>query len=247
MPAYNSSKYIARSINSVLRQTYSSWELLIIDDCSTDNTCAIALKYADSDFRIRLLKNNINSEAAVSRNYGLLEAKGKWIAFLDSDDVWLDKKLELQLKFMLENNYSFTYTNYRLEIDNKLSDYIYTGPKIVTRKKLAQYCYFSTITVMYNREIIGTHQIRNVKKHNDYLLWLTIINKSNCYLFDYCLSYYVKHKDSISSGSKFIQIKYLYLMYRNGLNYGYIKSMHRTVVNIVFGIFKKLVYKKAIK
>ena len=93
MPSYNTGKYISESIQSVLNQTYQNWELIIVDDCSTDDTDKV-IKTFLSDNRIRFLKNEINSGAAVSRNYALREAKGKWIAFLDSDDIWVPQKLE---------------------------------------------------------------------------------------------------------------------------------------------------------
>ena len=116
MPSYNTAEYIEESIKSVQNQIYENWELIIVDDCSTDNTDDILKKYIESDKRIHYLKNEKNSGAAVSRNRALREAKGKWIAFLDSDDLWLPTKLERQLKYMKDNNYHFSYTNYE-EID----------------------------------------------------------------------------------------------------------------------------------
>lgn len=105
MPSYNTAKFISKTIESVLEQTYKNWELLIVDDCSTDNTDEIVSKYDDD--RIIYLKNKKNSGAAVSRNKALKNAKGKWIAFLDSDDLWYPTKLEEQIKYMKKNKYSF--------------------------------------------------------------------------------------------------------------------------------------------
>ena len=99
MPSYNTAKYIEESIKSVLAQTYMNWELLIVDDCSTDNTDEIVQPFL-SDKRVKYLKNEKNSGAAISRNRALREAKGKWIAFLDSDDLWMPEKLEKQIAFM---------------------------------------------------------------------------------------------------------------------------------------------------
>ena len=99
MPSYNTAKYIGETIKSVQAQTYENWELIIVDDCSTDNTDTAVDPFL-SDERIRYLKNSRNSGAAVSRNYALREAKGKWIAFLDSDDLWFPDKLEKQINFM---------------------------------------------------------------------------------------------------------------------------------------------------
>lgn len=99
MPSYNTAKYITETVESVLRQTYPFWELIIVDDCSTDETDKLVKPYL-ADARVRYLKNNHNSGAAVSRNHALREAKGKWIAFLDSDDIWLPEKLEKQIEFI---------------------------------------------------------------------------------------------------------------------------------------------------
>lgn len=128
MPSYNTGKFIKETINSVIAQTYSNWELIIVDDCSTDNTDEIVKSINDN--RIIYLKNETNSGAAISRNKALREAKGRWIAFLDSDDLWKNDKLEKQIKFMKENNCYFSYTNY-IEIDenDNTNGKRITGPK----------------------------------------------------------------------------------------------------------------------
>ena len=115
MPSYNTAQYIADSIASVRAQTYQDWELIIVDDCSTDHTDEIVASFLE-DARIRYLKNESNSGAAVSRNRALREAKGKWIAFLDSDDLWHPEKLEKQIAFMKTNGYHFTYTDYDIHV-----------------------------------------------------------------------------------------------------------------------------------
>lgn len=152
MPAYNSSQYIRNSINSIQKQTYSNWELIIVDDCSIDNTVEIikALK----EPRIRLFVNSENSGAAISRNKALREAKGRWIAFLDSDDIWKRTKLEEQLNFMKKEGYSFTYTDYRIQLNDKWLPYICTGPDKINKRKMYNYCYFSTITVVNIKGVI---------------------------------------------------------------------------------------------
>ena len=108
-PVYNCAKFIAETINSVIAQTYINWELIIVDDCSTDDTENIVRSFQDQ--RIHYYQNVVNSGAAVSRNRALREAKGRWIAFLDSDDLWLPNKLDRQIKFMMDNHISFSYTN----------------------------------------------------------------------------------------------------------------------------------------
>ena len=140
MPSYNTGGFIKSSIESVIAQSYSNWELIIVDDCSTDNTDKVVEDYL-SDNRIHYIKNDKNSGAAISRNRALREAKGKWIAFLDSDDLWEPKKLEKQIAFMQENGYAFSYTDYMIQLNGEWLPYIYTGPRVVTRRKMYDYRY----------------------------------------------------------------------------------------------------------
>ena len=133
MPSYNTGALIAESIRSVLAQTYGNWELLIVDDCSGDDTCE-AVKPFLSDARIRFFRNENNSGAAVSRNRALREAKGRWIAFLDSDDLWTPEKLEKQLGFMERGGYHFSYTAYaEMDEQGKRNGKIVRGPKKITK------------------------------------------------------------------------------------------------------------------
>lgn len=243
MPSYNTAEFIRDTINSVLAQTYINWELIIVDDCSTDNTDEV-IKLFLADTRIHYIKNEKNSGAAVSRNRALREAKGKWIAFLDSDDIWVPEKLKKQIAFMEENSYSFTYTDYMIQLNGEWLPYIYTGPNVVTRTKMYNYCYFSTITVMYDREKIGLLQIENLRKNNDYAMWLQAIEKSNCYRLPECLSFYIKHEGSVSSGSKIRLIKWHYILYNTGMHKGTVVSIFLTIRNLFFGVIKKVKYKK---
>ena len=243
MPSYNTAEYIAESIKSVQNQTYTDWELLIVDDCSTDNTDDAVQAFL-SDSRIRYIKNETNSGAAISRNRALREAKGKWIAFLDSDDLWHPEKLQKQIDFMEENGYAFTYTDYMIKQNGQWIPYVYDGPMVVNRTMMYNYCYFSTITVMYDREKIGLIQIEDLRKNNDYAMWLQIIEKSKCYRLPECLSYYIKHEGSVSSGSKLKLIKWHYILFNKGLHKSPLASWVLTGRNLFFGVLKKLYYKK---
>ena len=244
MPSYNSEAYIKDSIESILKQTYQDWELLIVDDCSTDKTVEIVKSFKDS--RIKLYINEHNSGAALSRNKALREAKGKWIAFLDSDDVWLPTKLEEQLAFMIKNNYDFTYTDYRICENGIWEKVIRTAPKKVTYRKLFNYCYFSTITVIYNAKKIGLIQIGDIKKNNDYAMWFKALKNTVAYRYPKCLSYYIKHDNSVSSGAKRKLIKWHYLLYKKEMGYGKLKSSILTLNNLWHGVWKKIIYKKKV-
>ncbi len=245
-PSYNTAQYIAKTIQSVQAQTYTNWEMIIVDDCSTDHTDEVVAPFL-SDPRIRYLKNPQNSGAAISRNFALREAKGKWIAFLDSDDLWSPEKLEKQINFMMENDYKFTYTDYRICINGKWMPYINIAPNKVTKRKLYNYCYFSTITVMYDSECIGLIQIADLRKNNDYAMWLQAIEKASAYRLPECLSYYIKREQSISSGKKTKLIKWHYILFRKGLNKGRVASFFLTLNNMFWGVLKKVRYKKKLK
>ncbi len=242
MPSYNSAEYIRSSIMSVINQTYREWELIIVDDCSEDDTVNIIKGYNDE--RIKLFVNKKNEGAALSRNTALRNASGRWIAFLDSDDVWDKEKLRIQMEYMKKNNYAFSYTDYMLQMNGELLPYIYTAPNHINKRKIYDYCYISTITVMYDQTVVGLIQIEDLKKNNDYAMWLLAIEKTDFYRCPKCLSYYIKHKGSISSGNKLMLIKWHYILFRKGMKRGRIMSCVFTVNNLIHGLVKKILYRK---
>lgn len=246
MPAYNCGDCIERTINNILNQTYENWELIIVDDCSADDTVLKIKKFNDE--RIRFFRNETNSGAAITRNKALREAKGKYIAFQDSDDLWEERKLEIQYKYMKRHNYKFTYTDYRIITpEGKKLPYECTGPAKVTKRKLYNYCYFSTITVMYDREAIGLIQIEDIRKNNDYAMWFQAVEKTDCYRLPMCLSYYCKRENSISSGSKINLIKYHYLLFRKALHKNVFLSIIFTINNLFHGVIKKIKYRRYVE
>lgn len=248
MPSYNTAQYIAESIQSVLKQSYQDWELIIVDDCSTDNTDEIVAPFL-ADKRIKYLKNTKNSGAAVSRNRALKEAKGRWIAFLDSDDLWFTDKLGKQISFMESNGYSFSYTNY-LEIDSegKKNGIKVTGPKKITETGFYNYCWPGCLTVMYDAKVVGLIQIADIKKNNDYAMWLKVCRKADCYLLDDELALYRRsRKGSISSHSKLSLIRWHFNLYHLADKHNFFMSAYFTVRNVIFGLIKKIIYVKNIK
>ena len=244
MPSYNTGKFIKETINSVLNQTYNNWELIIVDDCSTDDTEEIV--NAIKDNRIKFLKNSTNSGAAISRNKAIKEAKGKWIAFLDSDDLWKKEKLEKQIRFMEENHYDFSYTNYT-EIDEEGNEkgIKITGPKKITKTGMYNYCWPGCLTVMYNAEKIGLIQIEDIRKNNDYAMWLKVCQKADCYLLDEVLAQYRKGRvGSVSTHSIRTMIGWHYMLYHEAEKMGKLESLFNTGRNLLFGYYKKRKYVK---
>lgn len=241
MPSYNTGKFIQETINSVKNQTYNNWELIIVDDGSTDNTDEVVR--AIKDDRIKYIKNKVNKGAAISRNIALREAKGRWIAFLDSDDLWKEDKLEKQIKFMEDNNYYFSYTNY-IEIDenSKFNGKKITGPKKITRIGMFNYCWPGCLTVMYDSKRIGLIQIEDIKKNNDYAMWLKVCKKVDCYLLNEDLAMYRKRTGSISNHSYKTLIKWHYKLYKDVEKQNIVCSIFNTFRNIIFGLYKKKRY-----
>lgn len=190
MPTYNCGRFIGESIRSVLTQTYTNWELLIVDDCSTDNTAEVVAAFTDP--RIHYQRNEHNSGAAVTRNTALRMVKGRYIAFLDSDDLWLPEKLEKQIAFMQQNGYAFTYANYQIMNE----DGSLTGKqlKMPTSLTYYQYCCNTAIgclTVVIDKQQTGYFLMPNIKSSHDMALWLLIMRRGfKAYAFPECLASY---------------------------------------------------------
>lgn len=243
-PNWNCAKYICETIKSVQAQTYQNWEMIIVDDCSTDNSEEVVKPFLELDKRIRFLKNVKNSGAAVSRNYALREAKGRWITFLDSDDLWLPEKLEKQLKFMVENGYKFSYTTYKeMDNDSRETGVEIHGPKHVTKLGMFAFCWPGCLTVMYNREAVGLIQIADIKKNNDYAMWLRVCRKSDCYLLDEILAKYRRGRvGSVSTHSYSTMIRWHYKLWHEAEGKNVIVSAFWTFVNLICGIYKKIFF-----
>lgn len=243
MPSYNTAAYIKETINSVISQTYQQWELIIVDDCSTDNTDEIVDSFL-KDPRIRYMKNERNSGAAVSRNRAIREARGKWIAFLDSDDLWMSEKLEKQIAFMKRNEYSFSYTSYEeIDVDGNSTGVKVAGPKKITKIGMFNYCWLGCLTVMYDAEKIGLIQIVDIKKNNDYAMWLKVCKKADCYLLDEFLAKYRRGRvGSVSTHGIRTMIGWHYKLFREAEKQGIVRSLINTVRNLIFGFYKKKRY-----
>jgi glycosyltransferase involved in cell wall biosynthesis len=246
MPSYNTGRFIAESIRSVLAQTYTNWELIIVDDASTDDTDAVVedlKRNCERRKAIHYLKNAQNSGAAVSRNRALREARGEWIAFLDSDDLWTPDKLEKQLAFMAQNGYAFSYTRYgEMGEDGKPTGTLVGGPKRITKTGMFNYCWPGCLTVMYNREVVGDIQIADIRKNNDYAIWLKACRKADCYLLPETLASYRKRGGSISRHSYVALIKWHYKLYREAEGLNPVSSLWITGRNLFFGVWKKIKY-----
>jgi teichuronic acid biosynthesis glycosyltransferase TuaG len=178
MPSYNCKEYISYSIESVIEQTYKDWELLIVDDYSTDGTVDLLKEWEKGDGRIRIFYQTVNEGAAVARNIALAHARGRYIAFLDSDDRWKKDKLEAQLAYMMDNKYAFTFTAYEW-IDQKgeyLNKYI-RAPKRVDYQTMLKNTIVGCLTVLIDRDQVGDFRMPNIRTRQDLATWLMILKR----------------------------------------------------------------------
>lgn len=199
MPAYNVSEFIALSIESVLNQTLQDWELLIVNDCSSDNTASIVGSYL-CDSRLKLINNNVNLGGAASRNVAIEAAQGRYIAFLDADDLWVANKLEVQVRFMQENHISFSFTSYITMTEaGCLMDRIEV-PKCVSFSKLLKHNYIGCLTAIYDAQPFGKIYMPLVRKRQDFALWLELLKRFDCaYGLNECLGFYRIRSGSLSA------------------------------------------------
>lgn len=248
MPSWNTAKFIAESIQCVINQTYQNWELLIVDDCSTDNTDEVVAPFLE-DKRIKYLHNEKNSGAALTRNKAMREAQGEWIAFLDSDDLWTPDKLEKQVSFMKENGYVLSYTEYEKidEEDKPLNIYV-TGPYVVNKRKMYNYDYIGQLTMMYSAKHFGLIQIKDIKKNNDYAIRLKLYKKAGteAHLLKENLAKYRIRKKSISHDKLSKKLKSHYDLFHMCDEKSAIAAVWFACWNMWFGLLKKRNYEKKI-
>ena len=248
MPSYNCGRFIKESIQSVQAQTYQNWELLFVDDCSKDDTLQTLMGLKENDKRINVFQNMQNSGAAVARNVALRAARGRWIAFLDSDDLWEPTKLERQINFMEENGYAFSYHDY-VEIDEEdkeLGIHV-SGKKKVGKLGMFSCCWPGCLTVMYDAEKIGLIQVKDVKKNTDTEIWLKAVRKTDCHLLSECLARYRRRSNSITPTTLWRRIMAHYPLFRVAEQMNPVAATFMVVVNVFGNAYKKLFYVRRYK
>lgn len=225
-PSYNSEKFIAETIQSVLEQTYKNWELIVVDDCSIDTTTAIVKEFIDNDSRIHFIRLAKNSGAGVARQTALEKATGKYIAFLDSDDIWKPEKLQKQIEFMQREKQPFAFSFYDcIDEDSKPLQKRIEAPNPLTYNQLF-YCNFvGNLTGIYDIDFFGKITISTIRKRQDWMVWLTILQKlKSAKPVPESLAYYRIRKDSLST-SKVKLLKYNYAVYRKHHQFNVVKSL----------------------
>lgn len=223
-PSYNCSRFIGKTIDSIIAQTYTNWELIITDDNSSDESCEIIKRYVAADPRIKLLTLSTNSGAGVARNNSIAHATGRYIAFCDSDDRWMPHKLETQLKFMTEKDCALCYSSYEVydEDDNHKG-------KVVCRKEIRFINILmdngiGCLTAIYDAQKLGKVFMPTLRKRQDWGLWINIVKMCGvAYGIQESLALYRYRAGSISS-NKMNLVKYNLNVYRSVLGYSKLKS-----------------------
>ena len=237
MPTYNCGRFITETIESTQAQTYENWEIEIVDDCSKDDTKEIVEALIAKDPRIHYHCLETNSGAAVAGTEAMKLARGEYMAFCDSDDLWMPDKLERQLAFMNENGYAFSCTAYeQIDEESNSLDRVIKTVKKTDYNRLLLDCPVGNSTVMYNVGMMGKFEVPNIRKRNDDALWLTMLKKEK-YIWgmpDVLMRYRIR-KNSISS-NKLSVIKYHWILYREIEHL----SVLRSLFHIGFWCFLKV-------
>ena len=239
-PCFNSAKFLESTFSSVMSQSLSDWEWILIDDCSSDNTFEIIKSWANKDQRIKALKNETNSGAAFTRNVGLKNATGEFVAFLDADDLWTQDKLEKQFKFMDSNNLSFSYHDYDIVDSNSTFIKSMNAPAIVEKKLLEQFNPIFTSSVMMKKDSIKEIRFKvELRRRQDYIFWhdmigVTKVAKNVGMTLG---SYRVGNQESLSH-NKFRAVKIQWNIYRTEFKLGRMKSTQSLMAYAFHGIKK---------
>lgn len=225
-PTFNAEKFIRATIESVLNQSYQNWEMILVDDASTDETVSIIKEFAKKDNRLKLTELSKNSGNGFARNVALEKAAGKYIAYLDADDLWFPKKLENQIQFLKTNNLPFTFSFYDCidEEGNSLNRRV-SAPLELTYDQLFFCNYVGNLTAIYDVDFFGKIVIEATQKRQDWRLWLTILKQIEVTKpVPEILALYRIRKDSISS-SKFKLIKHNFGVYRDFHGFNFVFSV----------------------
>jgi glycosyltransferase involved in cell wall biosynthesis len=255
MLSKNQAQFVEESVRSVMAQTYKNWELLFVDDNSKDKTINLMMKLKDEarirkeDYtfidRIKVTQTVYQRGETMNRNSSVKEARGRWIAFLDAGDIWEPTKLEKQVRFMEENGYSFSYTQFR-SFNAKGMDLgiVMSGPDHITERDMLKCCWMGYLTVMYDAGKVGLKQVKGLNEANDYALWMLVAEKNDCHLLPECLAKQLSVKGlwwRLLTSKKWM---WRYEAYRKIEDVNPIKATYYTIRNMFYTAYKWCKYAK---
>lgn len=241
IPIYNCEKWINETIESVLKQTYKELEIIVINDCSTDNSGKIIEEYQKKDSRIKILQNPINKGVADTRNYGISQAKGEYIALLDGDDIWMEEKIEKQLYIAKKKNADIVYCSYGLINEygeNLHRDFLV--PEIVSLEEMLKKSVISCSTCFVRGEILKKNMFDKKYYHEDYALWLKLLKDGKTAYGDKNVLAFYRQISGSRSNNKINSAFQRWKIYRELMSFSLIKSMKYFICYAVSGIRKYL-------
>lgn len=246
-PSWNSAKYIQKTVESVQAQTYQNWEMIIVDDCSTDETVEIVNSMAKTDSRIKVLCQKMNAGAGAARTRSVMNGNGRYIAYLDADDIWKPKKLELQIKFMKDNNYAFSCTSYEVINDEgkPLNKFVHMLPE-VDYKGFLMNNLLQTVGIMVDTSIVDKKYLvmPNIRRRQDAATWLQVLKAGyKCYGLDIILAEYRRATGSLSS-NKTKAIKGIWSLYRDVEHLSLPFSCYCFIRYAFLAVWKRIYFKK---
>ncbi len=238
MPTYNSFEFVLRSAYSVINQSYKSWELIIVDDCSTDGTLELLNKEFQGEEKVTIISNNENKGAAFSRNVAIKRAQGRFIAFLDSDDYWYANKLSIQIEYMLDRDIALSFSAYNVvDASNNMKRTVCV-PNVVTYNDLLNTCVIGCLTAVYDTHVFGKSYMPDIRKRQDYALWLKLLRGGQKgYGINEPLACYCERLGSLSH-NKFKVVKYNWYIYRDLEKLSLFHSIYRFLNYSIRGVLR---------
>ena len=239
-PVFNSSKYIGETIKSVLDQSYNNWEMIIVDDCSIDDSYKKIIKIIKGDHRFKVFQNNTNKGSGETRNFAIKMAKGRYISFLDSDDIWHKDKLKIQINLMDQNGWEFSHTSYGyLSADSqKIKSTFHVSDYPVSYSNLLKRTEISCLTATFDQSKIGKYYMSVHRRKQDYALWLDILKDGyNSYPIDIELAFYRQTPNSATSNKKKLIINHIKFLMETQ-SFSLIKAIYYTCFWMVNGFIR---------
>lgn len=241
-PCKNAARWLDTCIQSVRDQDFQDWELLVVDDASTDESPAIVEAQVEKDNRIKLLRLSESLGGSGARNHAIRQARGRYIAFLDADDWWLPQKLSSQIAFMEKGELPFTYTAYeKVDVSGELQGRVFHPPLELNYVKLLRSCAIGCSTVMLDTKILGRRYLPDLPRSHDYALWLELLREGYVAKgIDEPLTVYREHSGSLSS-NKLSKLKMAWQIYRNHESFNLLISSFLLTSYVIHGLRKRFI------
>jgi teichuronic acid biosynthesis glycosyltransferase TuaG len=237
-PTYNCQDFIAQTLDSVAAQKYHNWEHIIVDDGSSDATVSIVKRYMKIDPRIKLHILSVNSGPAIARNHAINLASGRFIAFLDADDLWHPEKLNIQITFMLDNKVNFSYSNFSVIDESGYTLYEQKCPQTVSYHQLLRNNCIGCLTAVFDASFFGYAKMPIIRKRQDFGLWLSLLKRTDAAVgIPISLAQYRLRSESVSS-NKLDAARYTWSLYRSHEKLSFVSALLFFCMYSISGIAK---------